>query len=122
MPNHSQSQQEPGHMTKYSAICADAGLIRRITFEAENLEVARRLATTWGFGLEGEAHPESGRPEEKVVYPDAFNTKDARRKLGGISRTALYRLLVRKILRRLPDTRKVLVTRASIERYCARAA
>lgn len=122
MPNHSQSQQAPGHMTKYSAICADAGLIRRITFEAENLEVARRLATTWGFGLEGEAHPESVHPEEKVVYPDAFNTKDARRKLGGISRTALYRLLVRKILRRLPDTRKVLVTRASIERYCARAA
>lgn len=113
---------EPGHMMKYSAIYVDAGMIRKVTFEAENLEEARRLAAKWGFGLEGEAQPEIGRPEERVVNPDAFDSKDSRRKLGGISRTTLYRLLARKKLSRLPDTRKVLVTRASIERYCARAA
>lgn len=113
---------ESGPMRKYSAIYVDAGMIRKVTFEAENLEEARRLATQWGFGLEGEAQPEIGCPEEKVVHPDAFNSKDSRRKLGDISRTMLYRLLARKILCRLPGTRKILVTRASIERYCARAA
>lgn len=113
---------EPQHMKQYSAIRVDAGSIRRITLEAENLEEARRLATQWGFGLEGEVHPEIGCPEEKVVHPDAFNSTDSRRKLGDISRTMLYRLLARKILCRLPGTRKILVTRTSIERYCARAA
>lgn len=109
-------------MNQYRAIYVVAGSIRRITFEAANLEEARRLATTWGFGLEGEAPAEISRRQEKDAAPAAVDARTACRLLGGISRAMLYRHIARKILHRLPDTRKILVTRASIERYCARAA
>jgi hypothetical protein len=108
-------------MNRFEAIYLVDGSIRRITFEAENTEEAQRLAGTWGFGLVGEAREDSIAPHEKPVDPEAYDSANARQLLGGISRTSLYRLLARGKLSRLPDTRKILVTRASIDRYCARA-
>jgi len=108
-------------MKQYSAICADHGLIRRIVFEASTSEEAQRLAATWGFGLEGEAMS-TGAPLVVTATPEAFDEESARKMLGDISRTTLYRLLLRGKLDRVPATRKVLVTRRSIERFCSTAA
>ncbi|HTH46789.1 MAG TPA: hypothetical protein VMB21_04710 [Candidatus Limnocylindria bacterium] len=108
-------------MNRFEAIYLIDGSIRRIAFEAENTEEAQRLAAKLGFGLIGDAHEESILPQEQPVDPKAYDSTNARRLLGGISRTSLYRLLARGKLDRLPDTRKILVTRASIDRYCARA-
>lgn len=109
-------------MKTYSAIYLVEASIRRIRFEASDPDEARRLATIWGFGLEGEA-PEEACPRQcDAAKPEAFGVADSCRILGGICRTSLYRLLARGKLERLPETRKVLVTRRSIERFCDRAA
>ena len=60
---------------------------------------------------------ETSTPKREVP-PVALDVGSACRVLGNISRTTLYRLLVRGRLARLPGTRKVLVTRRSIERFC----
>ena len=84
------------------------------------MEDARKFAATLGFGLIGEA-PVVANQSNIVAFerPDAFDVPQARHKLGGISRSTLYRLLKRGKLSRLTDTRKVLITRRSIERYLA---
>jgi hypothetical protein len=109
-------------MKTYSAIYLVDASIRRIRFEARDLDEARRFAIAWGFGLEGEAPEEPRAVQPDATEPEAFDVADSCRILGGICRTSLYRLLVRGKLERLPETRKVLVTRRSIERYCSRAA
>jgi transcriptional regulator with XRE-family HTH domain len=95
------------------------GSIRRISFEAFDLDEARRLATKWGLGLEGESTEDPIRATHTTIAPAAFDVVSACRVLGDISRTTLYRLLLRGKLERLPATRKVLVTRRSIERFCS---
>ena len=109
-------------LKRYRAIYLIEGSIRRISFEAFDMDEARRLATKWGFGLEGEATEESITATQTAIAAAAFDVVSACRVLGNISRTTLYRLLVRGKLERLPATRKVLVTRRSIERFCSKLA
>lgn len=109
-------------MKRYQGIFLVQASIRRITFEAQTLDEARGLAAGWGFGLEGEAEEVATEKGHRPIPVEAFDVASACRVLGDISRTTLYRLLVRGKLERLPATRKVLVTRRSIERFCSKAA
>ncbi len=109
-------------LRRYRAIYLAESCIRNVTFEALCLDEAKRLVTGWGFGLEGEVTEEPHRLKGNTVAPEAFDVASACRIMGDISRTTLYRLLLRGKLERLPATRKVLVTRRSIERFCSQAA
>ena len=109
-------------LRRYRAIYLAESCIRNVTFEALCLEEAKHLAAGWGFGLEGEVTEEPHRPKGNTVAPEAFDVASACRIMGDISRTTLYRLLLRGKLERLPATRKVLVTRRSIEQFCSQAA
>jgi hypothetical protein len=107
-------------MKRFRAIYLTESCIRKVTFEAPCLDEARRLAAGWGFGLEGEEAEELPQFQSSSFAPEAFDVANACRILGDISRTTLYRLLLRGQLERLPATRKVLVTRRSVERFCSR--
>ncbi len=102
-------------MKTYSAVYVEDGGLLRMWFEAGDAEKARAFAARCGAGLEGEAaRPEAGNP----AIPEAYDEETARHILGNISRSTLYRDLAVGRLDRVPDTRKVLVTRESIERRC----
>ncbi len=101
---------------KFSGIYVLAGEIRRVVYEAKDLAEARQIATRWGVGIEGEAVAFAG--ESPPPLPEAYDEKTARYLLGGISRTTLYAELATGRLQRLAGTRRVLVTRRSIERRC----
>jgi hypothetical protein len=105
-------------MILFSAIFTHSGKAHRITLNAANAVEAQTLATALGCGLEEEAKIVS-TDHAAPVTPEAYDEKTARHMLGGISRTSLYRLIVRGKLERVKGTRKVLVTRRSIERFCA---
>ena len=111
----------PSNLKRFRAVFCVQASIRRVTFEALSIDEAQQLAATWGFGLEGEASAESEAETRSHVPSEALDVESACRVLGSISRTTLYRLLVKGQLERLPSTRKVLVTRRSIERYCSKA-
>ena len=88
------------------------GSIRRLMFEACGEGEAREFAIRFGAGLEGEARrPESAPP------PAAYDEKTARRLLGNISPSTLYRELAVGNLERVPGIRKILITRQSIEAW-----
>jgi hypothetical protein len=95
---------------QYSAITPVAGEIRRIFFEAADIDEARRIAAGCNAGLEGEAQ----RPE--VPVPLAYNMKETQKLLGGISRATVYAWMKIGRLDRVGGTRKVLITLDSIER------
>ncbi len=101
-------------LRKFSGIYVADGEIRRVILEARDITEARQLAAKWGIGIEGEAIGFSG--ECPPPLPEAYNEKTARYLLGGISRTTLYAELATGRLKRLAGTRRVLVTRQSIER------
>ena len=111
-------------LSKFSAlsIASDAS-IRRVIFEAADVEEARAFAVRHGFGFEGLASTASISSAGPVrAEPEAYNATQAMRILGGISRTKLYQLRVTGKLKQLPDTRSVMITRKSIEAYLALAA
>ena len=97
----------------FSAVYVDAGTVRRIWFESACDEAARAFCVRHGFGLEGPA----ARPSDSLPPPAFYNEKSARTLLGGISRTSLYRELIRGNLIRVPGMRKILITRQSIENW-----
>jgi len=97
----------------FSAVYVDAGTVRRIWFESACDEAARAFCVRHGFGLEGPAT----RPSDSLPPPAFYNEKSARTLLGGISRTSLYRELIRGNLIRVPELRKILITRQSIENW-----
>ncbi len=103
-------------LKKFSGIYVAAGEIRRVVYEAKDIAEARQLASQWGVGIEGEAVTFPG--EAPSPLPVAYDEKTARYLLGGISRTTLYAELAIGRLQRLSGTRRVLVTRRSIERRC----
>lgn len=114
---HCGTQGEPSLAT-YRAIYILQGEVRRATFQAATPAEAKSLAKSWGMAFEGaETALPPGRTEPGPT--EACNREEACRQLGGISRTHLYRLLCRRKLKRLGDTRRVLVTLESIRRYRA---
>jgi len=99
----------------FSAIRAANGRLRRLWLEATDESEAYEFCIRIGAGLEGEAlHPESAGP----TLPEAYDAKTARRLLGGISRSSLYKELILGNLERVGGTRRVLITRESLERRC----
>lgn len=97
-------------MPQYSAIIPVSGVVRRIWFDADSDNDARILAAHCNAGLEGEAR----RPD--VPVPVAFGLKETRELLGGVSRATIYNWVALGRLERVPNTRRLLVTRESIER------
>lgn len=103
-------------LKKFSGVYLAEGQIRRVIFEAKDGGEAQLLAKQWGMGVEGEAAAFPG--ETPLPLPEAYDEKTARYLLGGISRTTLYSELATGRLERMSGTRRVLVTRRSIERRC----
>ena len=114
----------PAPLAKYSAqyIAADAS-IRAIEFEAKGPEDARAFAATHGFGLVATPPVAADRLQKSTgtEEPAAYDLKKAQWLLGGASRTTIYRLRARGQLKQLKGTKKILITRASIQAYCAAA-
>ena len=100
-------------MTTFAAVYVEAGTVRRIWFESASEEAARAFCVRFNFGLEGPAT----RPSDSLPTPAFYNEKSARTLLGGISRTSLYRELIRGNLVRVPGMRRILITRQSIENW-----
>lgn len=103
-------------MKKFAGIYVRNAQAFRVIFEAEDRDAADRIGVDWGIGVEGEA-PEANAAAE-VPPPEAFSIAEAGRLLGGIKRSTIYRWLGCGKLERLPDCRRVLITRRSILR-CA---
>jgi hypothetical protein len=97
-------------MTTYSAIYPVDGALRRMWFEASSENEARGFAARCGAGLEGPAN----RATEEPTVPEYYDAETACKLLGGISRTTLWKELAVENLERVPNTRRVLVTRESI--------
>ena len=97
----------------FVAVFAVAGRTRQAVFDAADIAEARETCSRWGAGLQGEAACHE-RPAFDSL-PEAYEQKEARRLLGGISRSTLYRELALERLTRMPGTRRLLVTRESIE-------
>jgi hypothetical protein len=104
-----------GTLTTYSAVYPVSGCLRRLWFEAASDTEALAFAARCGAGLEGPATAPAGSME-----PESVDEKTARRLLGGISRTTLWRELALGDLDRVPGTRRVLVTLSSIRQWTAR--
>ncbi len=104
-------------MQTYSAICVDQGTIRRVWFEAADADTARAFCLRKDLGLEGPATPVARMTpanEEPQPEPETYDAKTACRILG-VSLATLYRWLDDGRLRRVGGTRRMLVTRQSIE-------
>ena len=101
---------------RFSGIYVTTGEIRRVVFEARDVAEAKQLAANWGVGLEGETVAFSR--EAPPPLPEAYDEKTTRYLLGGISRTTLYAELASGRLKRRAGTRRVRVTRRSIEQRC----
>jgi len=97
---------------RYAGVYIIDGVVRRIQFEANGPTQANELAVKWGIGVEGEATT----VDATAPVAEAYDAKTACRMLGGISRKTLDREIILGYLDRVEDTRRVLVTRKSIER------
>jgi hypothetical protein len=104
-------------MKTFAGIFIANGDIRRLTFQAPDEREAKTLALKWGIGLEGEVSPVASPPPVEV--PFAFDIPTSMHLLGNVSRSSIYRWVATNELKRVPDTRKVLITRASMERFTA---
>lgn len=91
------------------------GQMRELRLEAETIEEARAVAAPWGVAItkEGVWGPAGTIPSE----PFAYDEKTARRLLGGVSTTTLWRWVHQGYLARLPGTKRVLITRESVENW-----
>ena len=101
----------------WGAICIHDGETRRLIVEAANEAEARAMCLQLGVGFDG---PASRGVAPSPPMPEAYDQGTARRLLGGISRTSLYKELILGTLKRVPGTRRVLVTRSSIEAWTRR--
>ena len=103
-------------LAMFSAAYVVQGKMRRMFFEAIDDAEAREFCIRWGCGLEGEStRPELGTKS----LPEAYDQQTACRLLGGISKSTLYRELQDGKLERVPGTRRILVTRSSLEARCS---
>jgi hypothetical protein len=103
-------------MPRYCAIIPVRACLRRIFFDAADEDDARLVAASCNAGLQGEALTPNPAPAEP---PIAYDQRKARELLGGISRATLYNWVAVGKLERVPDTRRVLITRSSLERAAA---
>ena len=101
-----------GQLKIFSAVFVVRGRMRRMFFEAADVAEAREFCVGWGCGLEGESMKPEVEPER---LPEAYDEKTARQLLGGISKSTLYREIQDGKLDRVPGTRRILVTRSSLE-------
>ena len=101
----------------FSAVYIHNSQVRRLKFEATDIEEAQALAARWGAGVEGEVERADAPP-----LPVAYGMTSARQVLGGVSRSQVYVWLTLGRLERLPGTRRVLITRESIEKFQRRKA
>jgi hypothetical protein len=101
----------------FAAVQVEAGEVRRVWFEAGSEASARELCVRCGFGFVG---PGTLPNAPTAPAPEAYDCDTARALLGGISYMTIYRMLVRGDLERIPGTRKVLIRRSSLERFCRR--
>jgi len=98
-------------MTRYSGVYTWNGSVRHVTFEAENFAQANDLAIKWGIGVEGEATAlDAPQP-----VPEAYDVKTTCRMLGNVCRRTIDRDVALGLLERVEHTRRVLITRKSIE-------
>lgn len=100
------------HHPSFSAVYIHDSQVRRLTFEATDLKEAQALAARWGAGVEGEV-----ARGEAPELPVAYGMAKARQILGGVSRSQVYVWLTQGRLERLPGTRRVLITRESVEKF-----
>jgi len=107
-------------LTLFRGSFVSTGEIRRVLFEARDLNEAIELAHSWNVGVEFEVPGGWGGYESKPEAEcEAYSLKEACRLLGGVSPITVYRWVVQKKLDRVPATRKVLITRRSIQRLVA---
>lgn len=110
-------------MTRFSAVFGVRGQLRRMSFDAETLEEAQLLAEKWGVAVEGEAR-ETPANSAPALLPEGYDWQTAGKMIAapdGLSRATMYRLVAAEELDKVPGTRRFLVTRESIERYCRRS-
>jgi hypothetical protein len=105
-------------MTQFGAVVIIDGKARRVILEAADEEEALSITHRLGIGLDV-TQPVDRPMVERQARPEAYDEDTTRKLLGNISRTTLWRLIVRGKLERVPSVRRVLVTRKSIERFCA---
>lgn len=74
---------------------------------------ARRHCSAVGYSFHGSVTPDEDRARIPIRF--AYNEREARILLGGISRSTLHRELEDGKLKRVPGTTRLLVTHASIE-------
>lgn len=99
-------------MENFQAVAVVSGESRRVWFQALGETEARQICRHLNLGFEGRG----SAPESKSLSPVALDTKAAQQALGGVSRATVYRMLHRGEITRLPGCRRLLITRASIER------
>jgi hypothetical protein len=102
-------------MKLFTGIYVVAGAVRRMTFEAESPQEAQKLAAPWGVGVEGETQVLA---EAETTLPEAYDLKTTCRLLGNISPSTIYREVAVGGLERVPNSRRILITRKSIESRC----
>jgi len=83
-----------------------------MTYQAADMAEAMALASRWGAGVTGEVVAQGWTAE---VPPSAYPWREAARQLGGVSRSQIYAWVTLGRLKRLPETRRLLITRESVE-------
>ena len=105
-------------MKIFTGIYVKSGSVRRITLEADTIEEARELGAKWDVGIEGETAELTAVLAAAAIPPEAYDLPTARRLLGNVGRSTVYRELAVGGLERVPGTNKVLITRKSLEARC----
>ena len=105
-------------MKTFSGIYVKGGTVRRITLEADTLEEARELGSAWNVGIEGETAELTAALAAAATPPEAYDLATARRLLGNVSRSTIYKQLAVGELERVPGMGRVLITRKSLEARC----
>lgn len=112
-------QPESCALSTFAAVYIESGRILRLWFEAPDETAARAFCLRCNAGYQG---PSAGPALPKAApVAEAYNAKTARAMLGGVSAMTLYRWIALGELDRVQGTRRLLITRSSIERKCGKA-
>ena len=101
-------------MKTFAGIYIFNGHARRLSFEANDAEEALSIGLKWNVGLEPESVLQAA-PSTALPIPDVYDFATAARLLGNVSRSTIYKWLVLGRLVRIPKSRKILITRQSVE-------